>query len=238
MLINLMKAVILAGGLGTRMQPYTFFIPKPMLPIADKPLLEYIISWLKNHGIHEMVICISYLGKTIEEYFRDGTEFNVKIEYSKSERPLGTAGQLKSAEPFINDAFLCLYGDSIYEFDLKELINKHYKHNAFITMTLMHYTKRLDYGFIEVDNNDKVKAWYEKPEYHGLINIGCYVMNKDIFSYIPANSVSSMNDIFIKLLNSNKEIYSYIIDKGFIDIGNKRSYKEAYRIYLERLGKI
>ncbi len=237
-IINLMKVVILAGGLGTRMQPYTLFIPKPMLPLGNKPLLEHIISWLKNYSIYDIVICVSYLGKTIEEYFGNGNEFDINIEYSKSEKPLGTAGQLKSAEPFINDTFICLYGDGIYEFDLKSLIDRHNERNAFVTMTLMRYTTRLEYGFIEVDGNYKVKGWHEKPAYHGLINIGCYVMNKDIFSYIPANSVSSMNDIFIKLLNDNKDIYSYIINDGFMDIGNKRSYREAYKIYLERLGKI
>jgi mannose-1-phosphate guanylyltransferase len=231
------KAVILAGGLGTRMQPYTFFMPKPMLPIADKPLLEHIIYWLKNNGINDIVICISYLGKTIEEYFGNGKELDVNIEYARSERPLGTAGQLKSAEKLIDDRFICLYGDGIYEFNLRDVINTHIKKQAFVTMTLMKYSKKLEYGFIEVDGDGRVKAWNEKPEYQGLINIGCYVMEPEIFNYIP-NSSSGMDDLFIRLLNENKPIYSYIIESGFTDIGNKRAYKEAYKRYLERLGKI
>ncbi|GIU71939.1 MAG: hypothetical protein KatS3mg003_1418 [Candidatus Nitrosocaldaceae archaeon] len=232
-----MKAVILAGGLGTRMQPYTFFMPKPMLPIADKPLLEHIIYWLKNNGINDIVICISYLGKTIEEYFSNGKELGVNIEYARSERPLGTAGQLKSAEILINGRFICLYGDGIYEFNLRDIIDTHLNKNAFVTMTLMKYSKKLEYGFIEVDRDGRVKAWNEKPEYHGLINIGCYVMEPEIFDYIP-NSSSGMDDLFIRLLNENKPIYSYIIESGFTDIGNKRAYKEAYKRYLEKLGKI
>ena len=232
-----MKAVILAGGLGTRMQPYTFFMPKPMLPIADKPLLEHIISWLAINKIDDIVICTSYLGKTIEEYFRDGEELGVDIEYAKSKKPLGTAGQLKSAEEFIDDRFVCLYGDGIYEFSLRNVIDTHIAKNAFVTMTLMKYSKKLDYGFIEVDEEGRVKAWNEKPEYQGLINIGCYVMEKDIFEFIP-DSAYGMDDLFIRLLNANKPIYSYIIDSGFTDIGNKKAYKEAYKRYLERLGKI
>ncbi len=232
-----MKAVILAGGLGTRMQPYTFFIPKPMLPIADKPLLEHIILWLKDNKIDDIVVCTSYLGKTIEEYFRDGKELGVNIEYAKSKKPLGTAGQLKSAEDLINDRFVCLYGDGIYEFNLVNVIDTHITKNAFVTMTLMRYSKKLDYGFIEVDDQGKVRAWNEKPEYQGLINIGCYVMEKEIFEFIP-NSAYGMDDLFIGLLNNNKPIYSYIIDSGFTDIGNKKAYKEAYKRYLERLGKI
>ncbi|RMF31828.1 MAG: nucleotidyltransferase family protein, partial [Candidatus Nitrosothermus koennekii] len=217
-----MKAVILAGGLGTRMQPYTFFMPKPMLPIADKPLLEHIIYWLKNNGINDIVICISYLGKTIEEYFSNGKELGVNIEYARSERPLGTAGQLKSAERLINDRFICLYGDGIYEFNLRDVIDTHLNKNAFVTMTLMKYSKKLEYGFIEVDGDGRVKAWNEKPEYQGLINIGCYVMEPEIFNYIP-NSSSGMDDLFLRLLNENKPIYSYIIESGFTDIGNKRA---------------
>jgi mannose-1-phosphate guanylyltransferase len=232
-----MKAVILAGGLGTRMQPYTFFMPKPMLPIADKPLLEHIILWLKENKISDIVMCTSYLGKTIEEYFRDGEELGVNIEYAKSKKPLGTAGQLKSAEKFIDNRFVCLYGDGIYEFNLCSIIDTHIAKKALVTMTLMKYSKKLDYGFIEVDGDGKVKAWNEKPEYHGLINIGCYVMEEYIFEFIP-DTAYGMDDLFIRLLNDNKPIYSYIIDSGFTDIGNKKTYKEAYKRYLQRLGKI
>jgi len=112
-------AVILAGGLGTRLHPLTLTLPKPMLPIADKPLLEYIIEWLKGYAINNIILCISYLGNIIEGYFSDGKEYGVNILYAKTKRPLGTAGQLKSAEHLINnnnkriDRFVCLYGDSI-----------------------------------------------------------------------------------------------------------------------------
>ena len=110
-----MKAVILAGGLGTRLQPYTFFIPKPMLPLGNKPLLEYIIEWLKNDGdIGHIVICVSYLHRTIEDYFEDGNRFGVHIEYARSERPLATAGQLKTAEKLLeDDSFVCVWRFSL-----------------------------------------------------------------------------------------------------------------------------
>lgn len=236
-MICYMKGVILAGGLGTRMQPYTFFVPKPMLPLADRPLLEHIISWLRDNAIDEIVICLSYLGKTIEDYFRDGSQFGVRIEYARSDRPLGTSGQLKSAENYIDGRFVCVYGDSIYEFQLASIIEEHIKRNAFITMTLMRYTTRLEYGFIDVEDDGRVKAWHEKPEYQGLINIGCYVMEPQIFDYIESNKAMGMDELFRRLIDK-KAIYSYIIDKGFIDIGNKKAYKEAYKMYLSRLGKI
>jgi mannose-1-phosphate guanylyltransferase len=120
-----MKAIILAGGLGTRLQPYTFFIPKPMLPLGNKPLLEHIIEWLKNddNGIDHIIICVSYLHRSIEDYFEDGSRLGIKIEYARSDRPLATAGQLLTAKKFIDDRFVCVYGDAIYEFSLKEMIN-------------------------------------------------------------------------------------------------------------------
>ena len=137
-----MKAVILAGGLGTRLQPYTFFIPKPMLPLGNKPLLEHIIDWLKTSSgerINNVVLCVSYLHRTIEDYFEDGSRFGIKIEYARSERPLATAGQLKSAQNLIHDTFVCLYGDSIYEFGLGDMIHQHIKSKAFISMALLSY---------------------------------------------------------------------------------------------------
>ena len=104
-----MQAVILAGGLGTRLQPYTFFIPKPMLPLGNKPLLEYLIDWIKKlKNIDEVIICVSYLHRTIEDYFEDGGRFGMKITYAHSERPLANGGQLKTAEKMLNDRFICL----------------------------------------------------------------------------------------------------------------------------------
>ncbi|MEM2759972.1 MAG: nucleotidyltransferase family protein [Nitrososphaerales archaeon] len=233
-----MKAVILAGGLGTRLQPYTFFMPKPMLPLGNKPLLEHIITWLRRNGVRNIVICVSYLGKTIENYFGDGSKFDVKIEYARSERPLGTAGQLKSAEKFLDDTFLCVYGDSIYEFDLRKLIKTHNVKKAIATMTLMKYSERLKYGFIEINGSNRVKAWKEKPEFKGLINVGCYAMERRFLRYIDRNSATGMDKAFMKALKASEAIYGHVISSGFIDIGNKKSYMRAYKEYVEKLGSV
>src|SRR5437773_1075956 len=142
-----MKAVILAGGLGTRLQPYTFFIPKAMLPLGNKPLLEHIIEWLKTSSaerIDHIVLCVSYLHRTIEDYFEDGSRFGIKIEYARSERPLATAGQLKTAEKLLDEnTFVCLYGDSVYEFNLASMIKEHKKSKAFLSMALLPYKTKL-----------------------------------------------------------------------------------------------
>jgi mannose-1-phosphate guanylyltransferase len=234
-----MKGVILAGGLGTRLQPYTFFIPKPMLPLGNKPLLEYTIEWMKNAGgIDEFVICVSYLHRTIEDYFEDGARFGVKIQYARNERPLATAGQLKTAEKYLGETFVCVYGDSVYEFNLRKMLKMHKDSKAFLSMALMPYTTKLKYGFIDVQNSD-VTGWREKPEISGLINIGCYVMEPEFLKTIPQAGAFGMDDAVRKILAQKKKVKAFEIDgTGFIDIGDKKSYLDAYKLFASRLGKI
>ncbi|HET6716303.1 MAG: nucleotidyltransferase family protein [Nitrososphaerota archaeon] len=235
-----MKAIILAGGLGTRLQPYTFFIPKPMLPLGNKPLLEHIIEWLRNddNNIDHIIICVSYLHRTIEDYFEDGSRLGIKIEYARSDRPLATAGQLLTAKKFIDDTFVCVYGDSIYEFSLREMIKEHNRLDAFISMALLSYKTRLKYGFIDINGNNRVTTWNEKPEIKGLINIGCYVMEPEFIDLIPSSNAYGMDDAVRTALDMKKLVNGFKIESGFIDIGDKKSYLQTYKKYVERLGKI
>ncbi len=233
-----MKAIILAGGLGTRLQPYTTFLPKPMLPLGEKPLLEHLIEWLRKNGVSSIVLCVSYLRKTIEDYFESGDRFGVNIEYAIANRPLATAGQLKTAEQFVNDSFVCVYGDSIFDFNLRKMIEQHKKKRSYITMSLYEYKTNLPYGMIETNSNGRVTAWNEKPEIHGNINIGCYVMEPQVFSLIPSDKPFGMDQVIKKALTSKKQVNSFLIKKGFIDIGDKVSYRKAYQQFLEKLGNI
>jgi len=120
-----MKAVILAGGHGKRLKPYTLLLPKPMLPLGNKPILSYIIKWLKDQKINDIILSVSYLNKPIEEYFGNGKKFKVKIKYIRSKKPLGTAGQLKKTEALLDDTFICLYADAILDFKLNNVIKFH-----------------------------------------------------------------------------------------------------------------
>lgn len=233
-----MKAVILAGGLGTRLQPYTTFLPKPMLPLGEKPLLEHLIEWNKKNGIKSIVLCVSYLRRTIEDYFEDGKRFGVNLEYAISNRPLATAGQLKTAEGLIDDSFVCMYGDSIFDFNLKNMISQHLKKKSFITISLFEYKNNLPYGVIETSKNGRVTAWNEKPEISANINMGCYAMEPDVFGLIPKDKSYGMDDVVRKAISKKKLVRSYLTKKGFIDIGDKASYRKAYQQFLDRLGKI
>lgn len=232
------KAIVLAGGLGTRLQPYTTFLPKPMLPLGEKPIAEHLVEWIRKNGIKSIVFCVSYLRRIIEDYFEDGSRFGVNVEYAISNRPLATAGQLKTAQEFVSGSFVCMYGDSIYNFNLRNMIRYHQEKKASVTMGLYEYKTHLPYGVIETNNAGRVARWNEKPEIKTTINMGCYVMEPEIFRLIPSNRPYGMDDVIKKLISRKSRVNGYVTRGAFIDIGNKSSYRKANRDYLRKLGDV
>ncbi len=233
-----MKAVILAGGLGKRLRPLTNNKPKPMMPLGGKPILVHVINWVKKNGMKEIVLCVSYLHKTIEDYFGDGKKFGVKIEYAISSKPLATAGQLNTAEKFIDDTFVCVYGDTLLNFNLKNMIKQHKEKKSFITMSLYEYKTNIRYGVINTKNNGRISGWNEKPEIKVKVNMGCYVMERDILSFIPKNKPYGMDDVIKKAISKRKNVNSILTKKRFIDIGDKETYEKTNLEYKKNLGKV
>jgi mannose-1-phosphate guanylyltransferase len=234
------KAVILAGGLGTRLQPYTFFLPKPMLPLADKPLLEHLISWIRKNDVGEIVIAVSYLRNMIESYFGNGSNWGVKISYVRSDRPLGIGGQILSAKSLVDSTFFLFYGDSVFDFRLSELLKFHKDSESSLTLGLMQYSEKLRYGLIEHDEKTgRVSGWMEKPEVGGWINVGCYVSEPKLFAYIKRNKEKGFDGVVRSMVEAGERVFAFRVKgKEFIDIGDKRSYRRAYDLYLKKLGKI
>lgn len=229
-----MKAVILAGGLGTRLLPYTKTLPKPMLPLGKKPILEYVINWIKKSGIRDIVLCVSYKHKKVQSYFQDGKKFGVNIEYAISKKPLATAGQLKTAEKFVSDTFVCVYGDSIFDFNLKNMILKHKRKKSSVTMSLYNYELELKYGVIDTRKNGIVTAWNEKPTISSKINMGCYIFEPEVFRFIPKDKQYGMDTVIKKIITKKKRVSSFISKREFIDIGNKEIYEETNRAYSKK----
>jgi len=229
-----MKAVILAGGLGTRLLPYTKTLPKPMLPLGKKPILEYVINWIKKNGVRDIVLCASYKHEKIKSYFKDGEKFGVSIEYAISKKPLATAGQLKTAEKFVNDTFVCVYGDSIFDFNLKNMITEHKRKKSLVTMSLYNYKFELKYGVIDTRKNDIVTAWNEKPTINSKINMGCYIFEPEVFRFIPKDKQYGMDTVIKKIITRKKRVSSFISKREFIDIGNKEIYEETNKIYCKK----
>ena len=229
-----MKAVILAGGLGTRLLPYTKTIPKPMLLLGKKPILEYVIKWIKKNGVKDIVLCISYKHKKIESYFQDGKKFGVNIEYAISKKPLSTAGQLKTAEKFIDDTFVCTYGDTISDFNLKRMIREHKRKKVLATMSLYNYKYTLRYGVINTKKHGLISSWNEKPMFNAKINMGSYIFEPEIFSFIPKNKQYGMDDAIKKAIIKKKQINSFISKNEFIDVGTKEIYEKMNLIYTKK----
>jgi mannose-1-phosphate guanylyltransferase len=232
-----LKAVVLAGGLGTRLRPYTYLLPKPMLPVGSKPILEHIVEWLKDSGVKDIVIATGYLGRMIREYLGDGSELGVSIQYATSHRPLGTAGQLKSAEDKLSQTFVCVYGDALLRFDLAKALEFHNERKSVATMILMKYSTELKYGFIETDRTGRLTEWKEKPSISGYINVGCFVMEKKFLRNIPEDTPFEMDAAFKKAKARGERLFGYRAEGGFLDIGDRKAYLEANREYQERAGR-
>jgi len=209
-----------------------------MLPVGSKPILEHIVDWLKENDLTRIVIATGYLGRMIEEYFGDGGGFGVTIEYARSNRPLGHAGQLKSAQPLLGKTFVCLYGDAILDFDLRKLLAFHRERRALVTMAIMEYQTQMKYGVIETERDGRVRLWREKPVVKGNINVGCYAMEKRFLDYIPEGKVYGMKEAFDEAVREKEPTYALLVEGTFTDIGDRKAYREADRLHIERYGKI
>jgi len=209
-----------------------------MLPVGPKPILEHILDWLKANGVEEVVIATGYLGRIIEQYFEDGSSFGLKVEYARSDSPLGHAGQLKSAESLLTDTFICLYGDAILDFDLRRLVSFHAEKRSFLTMALMEYETKMKYGVIDTAPDGKITNWREKPVVTSTINVGCYVVDKRFLSYIPKGKIYGFKEAFMDASKDGRALYGLKLKGTFTDIGDLSSHKEADRLYIERYGKI
>ncbi len=209
-----------------------------MLPVGTKPILEHILEWLKMTGITDVVVSTGYLGKMVTEYFGEGSEWGMKITYATSPHPLGTAGQLKAAEPKIHGRFVCLYGDALLEFDLRKAIEFHVKNKADATMVLMKYSTELKYGFMDTDKSGRLTAWKEKPKISGFINVGCYVMEKRFLKFIPPGRMYGMRETFENARAAGARLFALKVQGDFIDIGDRKSYRDANEHYLKKVGKV
>ncbi len=231
------KAVILAGGLGTRLRPLTYVLPKPLLPLGDKPILERIIIDLRDQGFKEIIISCSYLARLIEAYFGDGSWLGVNISYVKTDRPLGTAGQLKPVKNLIDGTFITIYGDVYAKIDYNDLVKYHKSVNAIATMVLRRVRHTVRFGVIAVDDYGRVHKWHEKPQAEFKVNAGIYVFEPRVFDYI-LDGIDSMDRVFKSMIERGEKIYGYEFNGEVYDIGDMPSYEEAVKRFTEELGAI
>ena len=228
-----MQAVILVGGEGTRLRPLTYDLPKPMVPIFGRPYLEHLIELLKKHNIFEIILSSGYKVEEIEQYFKNGSQFGVKIFYAVETTPLGTAGAIKNAEKFIKDTFLVFNGDIMTDIDLTAFLRMHKKYAGLGTLSLYSVEDPSAFGLIETDINGRITAFIEKPKPEDIttnyINAGVYILEKKILEFIPEKiNCSIERKIYPELLKSNYALYSFKFDTYWIDIGSPQKYMKVH----------
>lgn len=228
-----MRAVLMAGGSGTRLRPLTCDLPKPMVPVLNRPIAEHIINLLKRHDITEVIATLHYLPDVMRDYFQDGSDFGVQMTYAVEEdQPLGTAGCVKNIAELLDDTFLVISGDSITDFNLTEAIKFHKAKGSKATLVLAHVPNPIEFGVVITDKNGAIRRFLEKPStseiFSDTVNTGTYILEPEVLDYLPANQECDFSqDLFPLLLEEGEPMYGYIGQGYWCDVGHLDTYREA-----------
>jgi mannose-1-phosphate guanylyltransferase / phosphomannomutase len=228
-----MKAIILAGGFGTRLHPFTLKCPKSMIPLANKPVLAHTLDLLKRHFFSEAVIAVHYLGEQIQAYFGNGRSLGLALRYAVEDEPLGTAGSIKNAQSYLDKGtFLVISGDIITDIDLSKAIAFHRQKQALATVVLKEVANPCDYGVVVTDQSGRIRQYLEKPERQPIIsnvvNTGIYILEPEVLDYMEPNKAYDFSyDIFPLMVSQHAPLFGYLADGYWRDIGTVQSYKQA-----------
>jgi mannose-1-phosphate guanylyltransferase / phosphomannomutase len=229
-----MKAVVMAGGEGSRLRPLTLGRPKPMVPLANRPMLEHVLLLLKRHGITEVILTVQYMATFIQNQIGDGSDLGMHVTYSVEEHPLGTAGSVRQAAQSLKDTFLVISGDALTDFNLNAAVDFHRQAKAMCTLTLYRVPNPLEYGVVVTTDDGRIRQFQEKPSWSEVvtdtINTGIYVLEPSIFEYYERNQVFDFGkDLFPLLLKEEKPLYGYIAEGYWTDVGSIEEYVRATR---------
>jgi mannose-1-phosphate guanylyltransferase/phosphomannomutase len=233
-----MKAVIMAGGEGTRLRPLTSNQPKPMMPLANRPMMEHIVELLKKHGFDDIVVTVAFQPNAIRTYFGNGTEFGVRMVYATEETPLGTAGSVRNAMDELDEPFLVISGDVLTDIDLGGIVDFHREKKALATIGLKAMENPLEFGIVITREDGSIERFLEKPTwgqvFSDTINTGIYVLQPDIFEYIePEKAIDFSSDVFPRLLDDSMPIYGYVADGYWEDVGTLDAYIKVHQDVLD-----
>lgn len=228
-----MKAIVLVGGEGLRLRPLTCNLPKPMVPVVNRPFLEHMVENIKKHRIREIILAICYLPDRIRSYFRDGSDFGVKLTYAVEKTPLGTGGAVKNAEQFLDDTFIVFNGDIFTDLDLTDMVKFHRKNKAKATIALTPVEDPTAYGVVEIDGQSSVKRFIEKPSWErvtsNLINAGTYVLEPEVLKLIPSGTHCMIErGLFPDLVEQGVPFFGYRSYAYWIDTGKPADYQRLH----------
>lgn len=223
-------AVIMVGGLGTRLRPLTEDTPKPMLNVGSKPILHTIIDNFKKYGFVKIVLCVNYKSDVIKNYFEDGKKYGIEIEYVYEEDRMGTAGALSLLDKHPEQAFFVMNGDLLTNINFEHLLDHHNDNHALATMCVREYEYEIPYGVVSVEDNN-ITSITEKPRQSYFVNGGIYVLSPEVFEYIPKKEFFDMPSLFNMLIKDKKSCSSYLIQDYWLDIGRVSDYEKANMEY-------
>lgn len=227
-----MKAVVMAGGEGTRLRPLTSNRPKPLVPVLNKPIAQHIIEHLKRAGVTDIVVTLYYLAEEIQNYFGDGSEMGVNLIYSIEDTPLGTAGSVKKAQEFLDDTFIIVSGDALTDIDIPKALAFHREKKSEATIILQHVENPLEFGVVITDDSGHIRRFLEKPSwgevFSDTVNTGMYILEPSVLDLMePARSYDWSGEIFPRMLSEGRALFGYVMEEYWTDVGSLQEYREA-----------
>jgi len=221
-----MQAIILAGGKGTRLKPYTTILPKPLMPIHDIPILEVVIRQLKKAGFKKITMAVGHLAELIEAFFGNGDKWELDISYSREDVPLGTAGPLALLKD-LEDTFLVMNGDVLSDLDYTDLVRFHRRQNAMATIAMYDKEVKIDLGILKTNEYHEIYDYIEKPTLSHQVSMGIYVFDKQVMNYIPEGKYFDLPDLIHALIKAKEKIVGYHFKGYWRDIGRREDYEQA-----------
>jgi len=221
-----MKAVILAGGKGTRLAPYTKILPKPLMPIGEMPILEVMLRQMQRAGVSEVILAVGHLAHLLQAFFQDGEKFGLHICYSYEDSPLGTAGPLSLVKG-LDETFLVANGDVLTTLDLRELFESHRQSKAAATIATHDRQIKIDLGVIQVDGDQRICDYIEKPVYKLHVSMGIYIFEPRVLSYIPYNQYLDFPDLVLRMIQAGERVVRYPFSGYWQDLGRLDDYEQA-----------
>jgi len=230
---DIIRTIMMAGGKGTRLRPLTLVRPKPMIPLVNKPIIEYTVDRLKKFGFNDIIMTLNYMSTNIKKYFKDGSEFDMDIRYSVEKWPLGTGGSVKKAEKYIDDTFMVVSGDVLTDINFKDVVRFHKEKGAIATMVLTEVEDPTHFGIAVMDKDNRVTEYLEKPSpeeaFSNVANTGIYIFEPEIFDFFEGKEkeVDFSKDIFPEVIKQDAGMYGYVFNGYWNDIGRPETYLEA-----------
>jgi len=221
-----MKAVVLAGGKGTRLAPYTKILPKPLMPIGDTPILEVILRQMKTAGVDHVILTVGHLSALLRTFFQDGHQWGIKIDYSYEDHPLGTAGPISLIDG-LDDTFLITNGDVLTTLNFSELLRFHREQGATATIAVHQRKVKIDLGVIQWDGKPVINGYIEKPTYDYCVSMGVYVFEPRVLNYIPKGQYLDFPDLVKKLIAAGEKVIGYEFSGYWQDLGRPDDYEQA-----------